>query len=173
MKTYHWKEYGFIGTMLDFAQHFGVCKSQTFVNAVRRVFWHVYNCMEAREQADYEEKRERIKPAFRLYLDREHACLIEITKEEYEAIALPVIHSWVIGTIKKAVPKFIFRQLSSNQLFFSRCCSFFFLFQFLFNRIFILYLELHQFSFQIFCNFFVARLTIQVMHFGWVFLQII
>ena len=40
--------------------------------------------MEAREQADYEEKRERIKPAFRLYLDREHACLIEITKEEYD-----------------------------------------------------------------------------------------
>ena len=38
-------------------------------------------------------KWERIKPAFRLYLDREHACLIEITKEEYEAIALPVIHS--------------------------------------------------------------------------------
>lgn len=65
MKTYHWKEYGFIGTVPDFARHLGVCKSQTFVNAVRRVSRHVYNCMSAREQAEYEEKRERVKPAFR------------------------------------------------------------------------------------------------------------
>ena len=26
MKTYHWKEYGFIGTVPDFARHLGVCK---------------------------------------------------------------------------------------------------------------------------------------------------
>ena len=32
---------------------------------------HVYNCMNAREQAEYEEKREQVKPAYRLYLDEE------------------------------------------------------------------------------------------------------
>ena len=91
MKTYHWKEYGFIGTVPDFARHLGVCKSQTFVNAVRRVSRHVYNCMSAREQAEYEEKRERVKPAFRLYLDQEHTQFVKVTKEEYEAIDLPVV----------------------------------------------------------------------------------
>lgn len=86
MRTYHWKEYGFIGTVPDFARHFGICKSPTFVNAVRRVSRHVYNCMNAREQAEYEEKRERVKPAYRLYLDEERTRFIEMTKEEYEAV---------------------------------------------------------------------------------------
>lgn len=99
MKTYHWKEYGFIGTVSDFARHLGVCKSQTFVNAVRRVSRHVYNCMSAREQAEYEEKRERVKPAFRLYLDQEHTQFVTVTKEEYEAIDLPVVQE-EIGTFK-------------------------------------------------------------------------
>lgn len=89
MRTYHWKEYGFIGTVPDFARHFGICKSPTFVNAVRRVSRHVYNCMNAREQAEYEEKRERVKPAYRLYLDEERTRFIEMTKEEYEAVGLP------------------------------------------------------------------------------------
>ena len=91
MRTYHWKEYGFIGTVPDFARHFGICKSPTFVNAVRRVSRHVYNCMNAREQAEYEEKRERVKPAYRLYLDEERTRFIEMTKEEYEAVGLPVV----------------------------------------------------------------------------------
>ena len=56
--------------------------------------------MEAREQADYEEKRERIKPAFRLYLDREHACLIEITKEEYEAPKIKAIFKALVMTVR-------------------------------------------------------------------------
>ena len=99
MKTYHWKEYGFIRTVPDFARHLGVCKSQTFVNAVRRVSRHVYNCMSAREQAEYEEKRERVKPAFRLYLDQEHTQFVTVTKEEYEAIDLPVVQE-EIGTFK-------------------------------------------------------------------------
>lgn len=99
MKTYHWKEYGFIGTVPDFARHLGVCKSQTFVNAVRRVSRHVYNCMSAQEQAEYEEKRERVKPAFRLYLDQEHTQFVKVTKEEYEAIDLPVVQE-EIGTFK-------------------------------------------------------------------------
>lgn len=99
MKTYHWKEYGFIGAVPDFARHLGVCKSQTFVNAVRRVSRHVYNCMSAREQAEYEEKRERVKPAFRLYLDQEHTQFVTVTKEEYEAIDLPVVQE-EIGTFK-------------------------------------------------------------------------
>lgn len=99
MRTYHWKEYGFIGTVPDFARHFGICKSPTFVNAVRRVSRHVYNCMNAREQAEYEEKRERVKPAFRLYLDQEHTQFVTVTKEEYEAIDLPVVQE-EIGTFK-------------------------------------------------------------------------
>lgn len=95
MRTYHWKEYGFIGTVPDFARHFGICKSPTFVNAVRRVSRHVYNCMNAREQAEYEEKRERVKPAYRLYLDEERTRFIEMTKEEYEAVGLPVVQEEV------------------------------------------------------------------------------
>lgn len=89
------KEYGFIGTVPDFARHFGICKSPTFVNAVRRVSRHVYNCMNAREQAEYEEKRERVKPAYRLYLDEERTRFIEMTKEEYEAVGLPVVQEEV------------------------------------------------------------------------------
>ena len=95
MRTYHWKEYGFIGTVPDFARHFGICKSPTFVNAERRVSRHVYNCMNAREQAEYEEKRERVKPAYRLYLDEERTRFIEMTKEEYEAVGLPVVQEEV------------------------------------------------------------------------------
>ena len=95
MRTYHWKEYGFIGTVPDFARHFGICKSPTFVNAVRRVSRHVYNCMNAREQAEDEEKRERVKPAYRLYLDEERTRFIEMTKEEYEAVGLPVVQEEV------------------------------------------------------------------------------
>lgn len=95
MKTYHWKEYGFIGTVPDFARHLGICKSPTFVNVVRRVSRHVYNCMNAREQAEYEEKRERVKPAYRLYLDEERTRFIEMTKEEYEAVGLPVVQEEV------------------------------------------------------------------------------
>ncbi|MEO3536839.1 hypothetical protein ABG856_20810, partial [Phocaeicola vulgatus] len=71
MRTYHWKEYGFIGTVPDFARHFGICKSPTFVNAVRRVSRHVYNCMNAREQAEYEEKKvcRNTRCAFFFFID--------------------------------------------------------------------------------------------------------
>ena len=55
--------------------------------------------MSAREQAEYEEKRERVKPAFRLYLDQEHTQFVTVTKEEYEAIDLPVVQE-EIGTFK-------------------------------------------------------------------------
>lgn len=39
--------------------------------------------MNAREQAEYEEKRERVKPAFRFYLDQKHMRFVKVTKEEY------------------------------------------------------------------------------------------
>lgn len=51
--------------------------------------------MNAREQAEYEEKRERVKPAYRLYLDEERTRFIEMTKEEYEAVGLPVVQEEV------------------------------------------------------------------------------
>lgn len=44
-------------------------------------------------------KRERVKPAFRLYLDQEHTQFVTVTKEEYEAIDLPVVQE-EIGTFK-------------------------------------------------------------------------
>lgn len=59
MRTYHRKKYGFIGTVSEFAKCFGTCKCLTLVNAVKRASRHVYNGMDAREQA-YEEKRERV-----------------------------------------------------------------------------------------------------------------
>ncbi len=99
MKTYHWEEYGFIGTIPEFAKRFGICKCRTFVNAVKRVPRHVYNGMDAREQAEYEKKRERVKPAYRLYLDEAHTRFIVMTKEEYEAINLPVVQE-EIGMFK-------------------------------------------------------------------------
>lgn len=95
MKTYQWKEYNFIGTVCEFAERFGTCKSRTFVNAVKRVPRHVYNRMDAREQAEYEEKRERVKPAYRLYLDEGRTHFVSITKQEYEAIGLPVVEEEV------------------------------------------------------------------------------
>ena len=41
----------------------------------------------------------RVKPAFRLYLDQEHTQFVTVTKEEYEAIDLPVVQE-EIGTFK-------------------------------------------------------------------------
>ncbi len=91
MKIYNWTGYDFIGTTTEFAKRFGVCKAKTFVNAIKRVPRHTYNCMDAREQAEYEKKRERVKPAYRLYLNEERTHSVLITKEEYQAINLPEV----------------------------------------------------------------------------------
>lgn len=91
MKTYIWKEYEFVGTTVEFAKRFGVCKSQVFTNAKKRVARHVYNRMDAREQAVYEKKRERAKPAYHVYLNKERTRYVDVSKKAYEAIGLPVI----------------------------------------------------------------------------------
>lgn len=91
MKIYNWTGYDFVGTATEFAKRFGICKSKTFVNAIKRVPRHTYNCMDAREQAEYEKKRERVKPAYRLYLNEERTHSVIITKEEYQAIDLPEV----------------------------------------------------------------------------------
>ena len=36
MNKYNWKGYDFIGTVPEFAEKFGYCKTPTFVNAVKR-----------------------------------------------------------------------------------------------------------------------------------------
>lgn len=99
MKIYRWEEYGFIGTVSEFAKRFGTCKCLTLVNTVKRASRHVYNGMDARQQA-YEEKRERVSPACRFYLDERRTHFIEITKDEYEAIALTVVQEEV-GTCRR------------------------------------------------------------------------
>ncbi len=91
MKTYNWIGYDFIGTAAEFAKRFGICKSKTFVNAIKRVPRHTYNCMDAREQAEYEKKRERVKPAYRIYTNEERTHSVLITKEEYQTINLPEV----------------------------------------------------------------------------------
>lgn len=91
MKKYIWKEYGFIGTTVEFAKRFGVCKSQAFVNAKKRVKRHVFNNMDAREQAMYKQKRERAKPAYRVYLNQEKTRFVTVSQKEYQAIDLPVV----------------------------------------------------------------------------------
>ena len=40
MNRYNWKGYDFIGTVPEFAEKFGYCKTPTFVNAIKRVPRH-------------------------------------------------------------------------------------------------------------------------------------
>lgn len=91
MKTYIWKEHNFIGTTVEFAKRFGVCKSQVFTNAKKRVARHIYNRMDAREQAVYEKKRERVKPAYHVYLNKERTRYVDVSQKAYETIDLPVV----------------------------------------------------------------------------------
>lgn len=100
MKRYYWNEYNFTGTKPELAKCFGVSKCMTYVNAVKRVSRHVYNCMDAKEQAEYEKKRERAKPAYRLYLDEEQTRYIDLNKTEYEAISLPIVQEDIGGPFK-------------------------------------------------------------------------
>lgn len=100
MKRYYWNEYNFTGTKPELAKRFGVSKCMTYVNAVKRVPRHVYNCMDAKEQAEYEKKRERAKPAYRLYLDEEQTRYIDLNKTEYEAISLPIVQEDIGGPFK-------------------------------------------------------------------------
>ena len=97
MKRYNWKGYDFIGTVPEFAEKFGYCKTPTFVNAIKRVPRHRYNCMDANEQMVYEEKRKRAKRAYCIYMNEDMTECYIITKEEYLATNLPVSvekHSW-------------------------------------------------------------------------------
>ena len=90
MNRYNWKGYDFIGTVPEFAEKFGYCKTPTFVNAIKRVPRHRYNCMDAMEQRIYEEKRKRAKRAYCIYMNEDMTDSYIITKEEYLATNLPV-----------------------------------------------------------------------------------
>ena len=83
MNKYNWKGYDFIGTVPEFAEKFGYCKTPTFVNAIKRVPRHRYNCMDAMEQRVYEEKRKRAKRAYCIYMNEDMTEIYIITKEEY------------------------------------------------------------------------------------------
>lgn len=90
MNRYNWKGYDFVGTVPEFAEKFGYCKTPTFVNAIKRVPRHRYNCMDAMEQRIYEEKRKRAKGAYCIYMNEDRTESYIITKEEYLATNLPV-----------------------------------------------------------------------------------
>lgn len=90
MKKYNWKGYNFIGTVPEFAEKFGYCKTPTFVNALKSVSRQRYNRMDADEQKAYDEKRRRAKRAYYIYMDEEMTDSYTVTKEEYLATRLPV-----------------------------------------------------------------------------------
>lgn len=90
MKKYNWKGYNFIGTVPEFAEKFGYCKTPTFVNALKSIPRQRYNRMEADEQKAYDEKRRRAKRAYYIYIDEEMTESYTVTKEEYLATRLPV-----------------------------------------------------------------------------------
>lgn len=90
MKKYNWKGYNFIGTVPEFAEKFGYCKTPTFVNALKSVPRQRYNRMDAEEQKVYDEKRRRAKRAYYIYMDEEMTDSYTVTKEEYLATRLPV-----------------------------------------------------------------------------------
>lgn len=90
MKKYNWKGYDFIGTVPEFAEKFGYCKTPTFVNAVKNMSRQRYNRMDANEQKTYDEKRRRAKRAYCIYMDKDMTESYIITKEEYLATRLPV-----------------------------------------------------------------------------------
>lgn len=90
MNRYNWKGYDFIGTVPEFAEKFGYCKTTTFVNAIKRVSRHRYNCMDAMEQRIYEEKRKRAKRAYCIYMNEDMTESYIITNEEYLATNLPI-----------------------------------------------------------------------------------
>ena len=86
MNRYNWKGYDFIGTVPEFAEKFGYCKTPTFVNAIKRVPRYRYNCMGAMEQRVYEEKRKRAKRAYCIYMNEDMTESYIITKEEYPSV---------------------------------------------------------------------------------------
>lgn len=90
MKKYNWKGYDFIGTVPEFAEKFGHCKTPTFVNALKSVSRQRYNRMDADEQKEYDEKRRRAKRAYCIYMDENLTDCYIVTKEEYLATRLPV-----------------------------------------------------------------------------------
>lgn len=68
MKIYNWKEYGFVGTVADFAKRHCKCKAKTYVNSVKYVSRRRYNDMDGREQKTYDDKRKRAKRAYYIYI---------------------------------------------------------------------------------------------------------
>lgn len=91
MKIYNWNGYDFVGTAVEFAHRFAKCKCVTYVNAIKSVSRHTYNRMDAREQAVYDEKRSRAKRAYCIYMDDTMNDSYLVTREEYDAINLPIV----------------------------------------------------------------------------------
>ena len=91
MKIYNWKEYGFVGTVADFAERHCRCKAKTYTNSVKYVSRYRYNDMEGREQKAYEDKRKRAKRAYYIYTDVNTESGYLVSKKEYEAVNLPEV----------------------------------------------------------------------------------
>ena len=91
MKIYNWKEYGFVGTVADFAECHCKCKAKTYTNSVKYVSRHRYNNMDGREQKTYDNKRKRAKRAYYIYTDYNAESGYLVSKREYEAVNLPEV----------------------------------------------------------------------------------
>lgn len=91
MKIYNWKEYGFVGTVAEFAIVYCRCKAKTYTNSVKYVSRHRYNDMDGREQKSYDDKRKRAKLAYYIYTDDNAESGYLVSKKEYETVNLPEI----------------------------------------------------------------------------------
>lgn len=91
MMIYNWKEYGFVGTVADFAEGHCKCKAKTYTNSVKYVSRHRYNNMDGREQKAYDDKRKRAKRAYYIYTDDNTESGYLVSKKEYEAVNLPEV----------------------------------------------------------------------------------
>ena len=91
MKIYNWKEYGFVGTVADFAERHCRSKAKTYTNSVKYVSRYRYNDMDGREQKAYEDKRKRAKRAYYIYTDVNTESGYLVSKKEYEAVNLPEV----------------------------------------------------------------------------------
>jgi hypothetical protein len=78
-----------ITTIKTFAEKYCQSKCIAFKSAHKMVTRHQFNCMDWREQKEYESKRERAVPEYRV--SKEDGCFWVTTKKEWESIDLPIV----------------------------------------------------------------------------------
>lgn len=89
-------ENGFIGTLREFAEKYGVAKVQSFASLIKPAGPRRENQMDYWEREEYENKRQYAKPTY--FVRAGESALYSIPKNLYEKLDLPVEHEKYTST---------------------------------------------------------------------------